>query len=133
MASISMDRRIRVLERAWRDGEHVVGQMSQSLPAHHNPPERLTLLSPRWIELCFQTAGLWEMGIQDRMGLPLSVGQIRFGRNPDQVEGPLYSVVDSCCRTGASTPILSTLPGSCTCIWRLPHGGTALQRRFCAV
>ena len=83
----------RVLERAWRDGEHVVGQMSQSLPAHHNPPERLTVLSPRWIELCFQTAGLWEMGIQDRMGLPLSVGQIRFGRNPDQVEGPLYSVV----------------------------------------
>jgi hypothetical protein len=67
--------------------------MSQPLPGHHNPPERVTLLSPRHIELCFQTAGLWEMGIRDRMGLPLSIDQVRFGRNPDSAEGPLYAVV----------------------------------------
>jgi 3-hydroxymyristoyl/3-hydroxydecanoyl-(acyl carrier protein) dehydratase len=72
-----------VLERAWRDGDRVVGQMFRSLPAHHLPPERLTLVTPRLIELCFQTAGLWEMGVQDRMGLPQYIRQLRFWRAAD--------------------------------------------------
>ena len=83
-----------VLEQAWRDGERIVGQMSQTLPTHHQPAERLTLLSPRWIELCFQTAGLWEMGTQGRMGLPLAVNHISIGRSADLAEGPLYAVVN---------------------------------------
>ncbi len=67
--------------------------MKQDLPGHHNPPERLTLVTPRLIELCFQTAGLWELAIQSRMGLPQYVEQLRFGRAADLAEGPLHAVV----------------------------------------
>jgi NAD(P)-dependent dehydrogenase (short-subunit alcohol dehydrogenase family) len=81
-----------VLERAWRDGDRVVGQMFRTLPTHHFPPERLTLLTPRLIELCFQTAGLWEMGVEDRMGLPQYIRQIRFWR-PADAAGQFYALV----------------------------------------
>ncbi len=30
-------------------------------------------MAPRLIELCFQTAGLWEMSVQNRFGLPQNV------------------------------------------------------------
>jgi hypothetical protein len=82
-----------VLERAWRDGEHVVGQMPVSLPCHHQPPERPILMSPRLIELCFQTAGLWEISTQGRMGLPQHIRQLAVLREPERVEGNFYSVV----------------------------------------
>ena len=75
----------RVLERAWRDGNRIVGQMAKSLPTHHQPPERPTTVSPRLIELCFQTAGLWEMSAQGRMGLPSHIHQVcvRPASDPD--------------------------------------------------
>ena len=41
------------------------------------------LMAPRLIELCFQTAGLWEMGVQGRMGLPLHVDRVCLWRAPD--------------------------------------------------
>ncbi len=85
----------RVLEKAWRDGDRVIGQMACELPVHHNPPEKLTLVSPRLIELCFQTAGLWEMGVQDRMGLPQYIKQVRFWRMPDASESRFYALITS--------------------------------------
>jgi hypothetical protein len=68
-----------VLERAWRDGNRLVGLMAKNLPGHHHPSERSTLIAPRLIELCFQAAGLWEMSIQGRMGLPQHVDEVRLG------------------------------------------------------
>ena len=62
-----------VLGRAWLDGNRVVGQMAETLPANHQPPERPVLVAPRLIELCFQTAGLWEITAEGRMGLPQHV------------------------------------------------------------
>jgi len=50
-------------------------------------------MAPRLIELCFQTAGLWEMGIQGRMGLPLHVHRVSVWRAPDLAEGRLYAAV----------------------------------------
>ena len=50
-------------------------------------------MAPRLIELCFQTAGLWEMSVQDRFGLPLAVRQVSLLRAPELAEGPLYAVV----------------------------------------
>jgi hypothetical protein len=50
-------------------------------------------MAPRLIELCFQTAGLWEMGVHNRMGLPLHVGQVCWSRSPQVAEGPLYAIV----------------------------------------
>jgi hypothetical protein len=83
----------RVLDRAWLDGHRVVGQMATSLPGNHYPPERTTLMAPRLIELCFQTAGLWEMSVHSRMGLPQHIDRVCLGRAPEQAEGPLYAVV----------------------------------------
>ena len=95
-----------VLERAWRDGNRIVGLMAKNLPSNHHPPERPTLAAPRLIELCFQTAGLWEMSVQGRMGLPQHVHQVCLWplgvRRPAEarprmashdIRGRLYAVV----------------------------------------
>ena len=50
-----------MLGRAWREGVRIVGQMAKGLPDQHQPPDLPTLVAPRLIELCFQTAGLWEI------------------------------------------------------------------------
>jgi hypothetical protein len=82
-----------VLERAWWDGERMVGLMAKDLPGNHEPADRPTLMAPRLIELCFQTAGLWELGAQNRFGLPQDVQQVSLLRAPDLAEGKLYAVV----------------------------------------
>jgi NAD(P)-dependent dehydrogenase (short-subunit alcohol dehydrogenase family)/acyl carrier protein len=83
----------RVVERAWREQDRIVGQMAKSLPIHHQPPEQPTVVVPRLIELCFQTAGLWEMSVQERMGLPQYVHEIRFFQFADLAESQLHAVV----------------------------------------
>jgi acyl transferase domain-containing protein/NAD(P)-dependent dehydrogenase (short-subunit alcohol dehydrogenase family) len=82
-----------VLERAWWDGSRIIGLMSESLPSNHHPIELPTLIAPRLIELCFQTAGIWEMGIQGRMGLPRHIDRVSFFHAPELPEGRLYAVV----------------------------------------
>jgi hypothetical protein len=69
----------------------MVGAMAQGLPDNHHPAELATVIAPRWIELCFQTAGLWEMGTQGRMGLPAAIERVTFMRAP--APGRLYAVV----------------------------------------
>ena len=66
--------------------------MAQGLPGNHHPPELQTLVAPRLIELCFQTAALWDVVGQGRMGLPEHVHQVSVWRSPDLAEGPLYAV-----------------------------------------
>lgn len=82
-----------VLQRAWWDGKRIIGQMSAHLPVNHHPPHQPTLMSPRVIELCFQTAGIWEMGATSRMGLPMQVKQVSWRREPEKAEGYLYALV----------------------------------------
>ena len=82
-----------VLDHVWRDGDLIIGQMAQGLPSNHQPSEGPTLAAPRLIELCFQTAGLWEISERSRMGLPLYVHQVRWSRAPEPAEGPLFAVV----------------------------------------
>jgi acyl transferase domain-containing protein len=83
-----------VIERAWWDGKRMVGLLSKSLPANHHPSELRLTMAPRLIELCFQTAGVWEMGIAGRMGLPQHIDRVvSFVSDPAQAEGPLYAVV----------------------------------------
>ena len=67
-----------VLERAWCDGEHMIGLMNSHLPENHQPAELAAIFAPRMIELCFQTAGLWEIAAQSRIALPLHVDRIRI-------------------------------------------------------
>ena len=82
-----------VVERAWWDGNRVVGLMAKNLPDNHHPSELPVLMAPRLIELCFQTAGIWEMGVQSRMGLPQQIDRVALLRSPDLAEGRLYAVV----------------------------------------
>jgi hypothetical protein len=65
--------------------------MATGLPADHLPFDSSMTLSPRVIELCFQTAGLWEMGVRGVMGLPQHIDRISVLQSPD--EAPCYAVV----------------------------------------
>jgi acyl transferase domain-containing protein/NAD(P)-dependent dehydrogenase (short-subunit alcohol dehydrogenase family) len=91
-----------VLERVWWDGNRMVGLMAKGLPANHHPSQLLTLMEPRLIELCFQTAGIWEMGSLGRMGLPNHIDCVSSPlRASDQVSARLYAVVTPDLATGS--------------------------------
>jgi hypothetical protein len=71
--------------------------MRTGLPDNHHPATLTTILAPRLIELCFQTAGIWEMGVEGRMGLPQHVGRLSgLICPPDPVDNKLYAVVTPC-------------------------------------
>jgi hypothetical protein len=82
-----------VLEHAWWDGDRLVGRMAGSLPPNHLPSERPTAISPRLLELCFQTAGLWEMTVLHRMGLPQHFDSVRVWGAPASGEAGLFCIV----------------------------------------
>ena len=83
-----------VVERAWWDGHRIVGLLSKGLPVNHLPSELPTLMAPRLVELCFQTAGLWEMGIHGRMGLPQHIDRVSSSLGaPESAGTRLYAVV----------------------------------------
>jgi NAD(P)-dependent dehydrogenase (short-subunit alcohol dehydrogenase family) len=83
----------RVLRRAWWNEKGAIGEMAPSLPDNHRPSGRPLAIAPRLVELCFQTAGLWEMAVQHRMGLPRRVNRVTFYRVPSDDGGPLFAVV----------------------------------------
>ncbi|MFZ0312977.1 MAG: SDR family NAD(P)-dependent oxidoreductase [Candidatus Korobacteraceae bacterium] len=79
-----------VLEKAWWDGEHIVGELTSHLPDECQASDGPTVIGPRLIELCFQTAGLWEMAAQHRMGLPWQVQDVSWLRAPDLTDHHAY-------------------------------------------
>jgi hypothetical protein len=82
-----------VLESAWKNGSGVVGLFADPLPPNHVPDGLATLVSPRLIELSFQTAGVFELGTRGLMGLPLHVERVRPVRPPETATGRLHAVV----------------------------------------
>jgi len=82
-----------VVKRAWWDGRRMISLMASELGSNHHPAELPTVFAPRLIELCFQTAGLWELGMQRGMGLPQRVGRVAVLRVPDTANDNLYAVV----------------------------------------
>ena len=50
-------------------------------------------MAPRLVELCFQTAGLWQAGREGLLGLPLHVDAVRVLADPATAPGGLYAVV----------------------------------------
>jgi hypothetical protein len=80
-----------VLERAWRSNGDVVGRLASDLPADHEPSAAPLAADPRLIELCFQTAGVYELGTAGRMALPTHVDRIE--RFDGDSSGPLYAIV----------------------------------------
>ncbi|MCB0999515.1 MAG: SDR family NAD(P)-dependent oxidoreductase [Acidimicrobiales bacterium] len=75
----------RVVASAWRSGDTSVAVLTDPLIPDREPPDRPLRIAPRLVELCFQTAGLWQAGLEDRLALPMAVQHARFvaGRAPD--------------------------------------------------
>jgi NAD(P)-dependent dehydrogenase (short-subunit alcohol dehydrogenase family) len=82
-----------VLERAWFDGTRLIGELNAKLPINHQPSKLRTQMAPRLIELCFQTAGLWEMGANSKLGLPMRVDSVTTWKSPELGSGHFYAMV----------------------------------------
>jgi acyl transferase domain-containing protein len=81
-----------VVTSAWRDGEHAVARLADPLPPNHDPAELELLVAPRLIELCFQTAGLWQAGREGRLALPMQIGNVRLIGGPADADAPVSAV-----------------------------------------
>ena len=81
-----------VLDRAWRQDGIVVGRLAEDLPPDHQPVAEPTEAAPRLIELCFQTAGVWQLGTEGRMALPTHVDRITRFADAD-APGSLVALV----------------------------------------
>ena len=79
----------------------MVGRMADSLPPNHVQANRPTVLDPRVLELCLQTAGLWELTVHSRLGLPRHIDPIKFWRTQTEPGAALYAVVTPDERHGA--------------------------------
>jgi NAD(P)-dependent dehydrogenase (short-subunit alcohol dehydrogenase family) len=102
-----------VIEKAWWDGHRLIGLMASNLPPNHQPSELRTIMQPRLIELCFQTAGIWELGVQGRMGLPQHVRQISLYRTPAATDGKLYAVLTPDATQGSFDVDVIDTKGNC--------------------
>ncbi len=65
-----------VLAGAQLSGKNIVGRFNPALA--HQPGSNMAATYPLLLELCFQTAGLFEIGKMGSMGLPRAVESIRL-------------------------------------------------------
>ncbi|MCB1189719.1 MAG: SDR family NAD(P)-dependent oxidoreductase [Leptospiraceae bacterium] len=83
-----------ILEKVQLVGDKAIGWMPSSLPSDTNPENVEFIMSPRLIELCFQTAGIWEMSSKGVMALPLGIGSVTTYRDPSEASGnKIFAVV----------------------------------------
>ena len=68
-----------MLDNAWRSGTVIGGALAADLPPNHDPAGRATITNPRLLELCFQTAGAFEIGTTGTMALPMRIGSVTYG------------------------------------------------------
>ncbi|MFI5181788.1 MAG: SDR family NAD(P)-dependent oxidoreductase [Thermoanaerobaculia bacterium] len=84
----------RVLEGVTVEGETAWGLLAKDLPPNAEPPNAPSLLAPRLIELCFQTAGIWEVSEKKRLALPAALKSVRvFGSEEDARSKRLWALV----------------------------------------
>jgi hypothetical protein len=83
-----------VLEKATVEGEKAMGWFPVELPPNTNPAEVADVMSPRLIELCFQTAGVWQIQTKGEMALPLGIETVTRYAKPEP-GAPLMAVVQS--------------------------------------
>jgi len=83
----------RVLDRVESAGPNqVIGCMTANLPLDTADPNHGSVVGPRLIELCFQTAGVWEIGHSGQLALPAAVDRVVV-RDPSMNGGPLVAEV----------------------------------------
>ncbi len=81
-----------VVSSAWRAGDTSVAALADSLPDNHVPSGLSVLTAPRLVELCFQSAGLWQAGREDQLALPMRVGRASVLADPASATGGLHAV-----------------------------------------
>jgi NAD(P)-dependent dehydrogenase (short-subunit alcohol dehydrogenase family) len=82
-----------VLERAGVDGDQAIGLLAAGLPSNTDPADAASVMAPRLIELCFQTAGVWDIKTTGTMALPLGLASVTAYRQPEEADGRLYAIV----------------------------------------
>jgi hypothetical protein len=73
----------RVLARAARNGRAILGRLAAPLPRDHVAGGD-TIAAPRLVELCFQTAGIWEIGATGKLALPRHVDRVTILGSPPE-------------------------------------------------
>ncbi len=77
-------------------GNTAIGLMADKLPPNTSPAEVASVMAPRLIELCFQTAGVWDIQTTGTMALPLGLASVTAYRQPAEAEGGrLYALVEA--------------------------------------
>jgi NADP-dependent 3-hydroxy acid dehydrogenase YdfG len=66
----------RVLGATWADGDLAYGRLAEGLGPDHQPTGDRLVTAPRLLELCFQTAGVLELGRAGRMALPTHADRV---------------------------------------------------------
>ncbi|NUM43180.1 MAG: SDR family NAD(P)-dependent oxidoreductase [Anaerolineales bacterium] len=72
-----------VLEKATVEGEKARGWFPVELPPNTAPADVAEVMSPRLIELCFQTAGVWQIQTKGEMALPLGIEMVTRYAKPE--------------------------------------------------
>lgn len=82
-----------VLEAVRVEGDEAIGLMSEALPPDISPEDATPLVMPRWIELCFQTVGMWESKHRGALALPMAFDSMQFARKSTEAVGKrLYAL-----------------------------------------
>ena len=90
-----------VLARAQVNGDRATGLLAQALPSDTSPPGVSLLAAPRLLELCFQTAGIWEIQTTGHLALPMKIRSVNIFCQPEDLSGELsqgrclYAVVQA--------------------------------------
>ena len=85
-----------VLDQVWVKGQRAVGRLRHTLPPDTDPAELVLIMAPRLIELCFQTAGVWDIKTNGVMALPLAFKSVTTYRRPPVSHEPtLYALVEA--------------------------------------
>jgi hypothetical protein len=85
-----------VIDSAWRKDDQVIGLFAKNLPSNHEPADQPLAVSPRFIEMCFQTASLTGLVLQSRLGLPYAFRELKLAAPPDSaLDGTYFAVVES--------------------------------------
>src|SRR5690606_1470467 len=83
-----------VLEGVQVEGNSAIGLMAANLPPNTKPAGSRELIAPRLVELCFQTAGVWDIHTHGKMALPLAMGSLTTYRTEAEGNGRrLYALV----------------------------------------
>jgi NAD(P)-dependent dehydrogenase (short-subunit alcohol dehydrogenase family)/acyl carrier protein len=68
-------------------GDSLNGAFAANLPPETSEPGATCVFSPRLVELCFQTAGVWEIGVTGQLGLPAALDRVSVrGIPPPEVQ-----------------------------------------------